>query len=93
MFVRWHVGLGKYLSNGKPECGNRNTYSQEKTQKKMHKLWGIFFISVPGKVYAKCIEKKCREIVQPKLTDAHCSVWLSSRPKHDEPDLCLAANL
>ena len=27
---------------------------------------------MPGKVYAKCFEKKCREIVEPKLTDAEC---------------------
>ena len=33
---------------------------------------GISLISVPGKVYAKCLEKKCRKIVEPKLTDAHC---------------------
>ena len=30
------------------------------------------FIRVPGRVYAKCLEKKCREIVEPKLTDAQC---------------------
>ena len=29
-------------------------------------------IRVPGKVYAKCLEKKCREIVESKLTDAQC---------------------
>ena len=28
--------------------------------------------SVPDKVYAKCFEKKCREIVEPILTDAQC---------------------
>ena len=33
---------------------------------------GIPVISVPGKVYAKCLEKKCREIAEPKLTDAQC---------------------
>ena len=33
---------------------------------------GISLISVPGKVYAKCIEKKCREVVEPLLTDAQC---------------------
>ena len=33
---------------------------------------GISLISVQGKVYAKCLEKKCREIVEPKLTDAQC---------------------
>ena len=38
----------------------------------MHQLWGISLISVPGKVYAKCLEKKCREIVEPKLTDVQC---------------------
>ena len=34
---------------------------------------GIFLISVPGKVYAKYLEKKCREIVEPKLKDAQSS--------------------
>ena len=33
---------------------------------------GISLISVPGKVCAKCSEKKCREIVQLKLTNAQC---------------------
>ena len=33
---------------------------------------GIFLIRAPGKVYANCLEKKCREIVEPKLTDAQC---------------------
>ena len=33
---------------------------------------GISLISVPGKVYAKCLKKKCREIFEPKLTDAQC---------------------
>ena len=30
---------------------------------------GISLISVPGKIYAKCLENKYREIVEPKLTD------------------------
>ena len=33
---------------------------------------GIFLISVPGKVYARCLEQKCREIIEPKLTEAQC---------------------
>ena len=33
---------------------------------------GISLISVADKVYAKCLEKKCHEIVEPKLTDAQC---------------------
>ena len=41
-------------------------------QRKCTNYRGISFISVPGKVYAKCLEKKCREIVEPKLTDAQC---------------------
>ena len=33
---------------------------------------GTSLIGVPGKVHAKCLEKKYREIVEPKLTDAQC---------------------
>ena len=29
----------------------------------------ILFVSLPGKVYAKCLETKCREIVESKLED------------------------
>ena len=28
--------------------------------------------SLPGKVYAKCLERKCREIVESKLEDGQC---------------------
>ena len=30
---------------------------------------GISLLSLPGKVYARCLEKKCREIVESKLED------------------------
>ena len=33
---------------------------------------GISFLSLPGKVYAKCLERKCREIVESKLEDGQC---------------------
>ena len=33
---------------------------------------GISLLSLPGKVYAKCLEKKCREIVESKLEDGQC---------------------
>ena len=33
---------------------------------------GISLFSLPGKVYAKCLERKCREIVESKLEDGHC---------------------
>ena len=39
-------------------------------KRKCTSYWGIFLISVLGKVYAKCLEKKCCEIVEPKLMDA-----------------------
>ena len=33
---------------------------------------GISLLSFPGKVYAKCLERKCREIVESKLEDGQC---------------------
>ena len=33
---------------------------------------GISLLSLPGKVYAKCLERKCREIVESKLKDGQC---------------------
>ena len=33
---------------------------------------GISLRSLPGKVYAKCLERKCREIVESKLEDGRC---------------------
>ena len=41
----------------------------------------ISLISVPDKVYAKCLEKKCHEIVEPKLTDAQCVIKNTSYQK------------
>ena len=34
---------------------------------------GISPLSLPGKVCAKCLERKCREIVESKLKDVQCS--------------------
>ena len=33
---------------------------------------GMSLISLPGKVYVKCLERKCREIVESKLEDGQC---------------------
>ena len=33
----------------------------------------ISLLSLPGKVYAECLERKCREIVESKLEDGQCS--------------------
>ena len=32
----------------------------------------ISLLSLPGKVYEKCLEQKCREIVESKLEDGQC---------------------
>ena len=37
---------------------------------------GISFLSLPGKVYAKCLERKCREIVESKLEDGQCGFFV-----------------
>jgi len=34
--------------------------------------WGILFFSLPEKIYTKCLEKRCREIFEPKLDDVQC---------------------
>ena len=33
---------------------------------------GISLLSLSGKVYAKCLEKRCREIVEPQLRNVQC---------------------
>ena len=33
---------------------------------------GISLLSLPGKVYAKCLERRCREIVEPLLEESQC---------------------
>ena len=37
---------------------------------------GISLLSLPAKVYAKCLGRKCREIVEAKLEDGQCSFRL-----------------
>ena len=56
----------------------------------MHYHRGIFLLSLPGKVYAKCLEKRCRERVEPQLQDAQCGF----RPGRSTigPDLCFSAS-
>ena len=36
----------------------------------------ISFLRLPGKVCAKCLERKCREIVELKLEDDQCGFYL-----------------
>ena len=42
----------------------------------------ISLLSLPGKVYAKCLDTKCRKIVESKLEDGHCGF----RPGHSTTD-------
>ena len=41
-------------------------------EKKCTNYKGISLLSLPGKVYAKCLKKRCHEIVKPQLQDAQC---------------------
>ena len=41
-------------------------------RKKRTNYRGVSLLSLPGKVYAKCLERKCREIVESKLEDCQC---------------------
>ena len=49
------------LPNEKADCKQRTNYR------------GISLLSLPGKVHAKCLERKCREIVESKLEDGKYS--------------------
>ena len=44
---------------------------------------GISLFSLPGEVYDKCLERKCREIVESKLEDGQCS-FCPSRSTTDQ---------
>ena len=49
-----------------------NTYSQKRDKKKCTNYKGICSLSLHRKVYAKCPEKKGREIDEPRFQDAQC---------------------
>ena len=52
---------------------------------------GLSLLSLPGKVYAKCLKRKCREIVESKLEDGQCGFRLS--PSTLDQIFTLEANL
>ena len=43
-----------------------------KTRRECTNYRGISLFSLPEKVYAKCLKKRCREIVKPQLQNAQC---------------------
>ena len=49
--------IPKYKKGDREECSNYR---------------GISLLNIPGKVHAKCLEKKCREIVESELKDGQC---------------------
>ena len=56
---------------------NRCDYSdiQESRLQAMYKLQEISLLSLPEKVYTKCLARKCREIVESKLENGQCCFW------------------
>ena len=48
----------------------------------MYELQRVSLLSLPGTVYAKCLERKYREIVESKLEDGQCDF----RPSHSTTD-------
>ena len=53
----------------------------------------ISLLSLPWKVFAKCLERKCREIVEYKLKNEHWPVRFSSWLQHHRPELESEVNL
>ena len=47
-------------------------------KKKCTNYRGISLLSLPGRVFAKCLKKRCREIVEPQLQDEQCEFHAGS---------------
>jgi len=56
---------------GTVRLANRGNYhhTQEGRQERMPNYQDMSLLSIHGKAYAKCFEKRCREIIKPKLDD------------------------
>ena len=66
--VKWHGVLQGHRKVGKliipiHRKGDRSECTN---------YWGISLLSLQWKVYAKCLVKRCREIIEPKLDDTQC---------------------
>ena len=42
------------------------------SQRECSNYRGISLLSIPGKVYARCLERRCREVVENQLEDEQC---------------------
>jgi len=47
------------------------SFSRRKTEEKALTI-GVYFLSLPGKAHAKCLERRCREIIGQELADTQC---------------------
>ena len=47
-------------------------YTRKSDRKECTNYQRISLLSLPGKVYAKCFKRKCREIMESKLKDGQC---------------------
>ena len=65
---RWHDVLERHRKVGKLIIPmHRKGDRSEGTN-----YWGISLLSLPKRVYAKCLAQRCREIIEPKLDDTQC---------------------
>ena len=70
--VRWLTRVCKVACSTGQAPKQWQTIHKKRYNRKCTNYRSISLISVWGKVYVKCLDKKCREIVEPKLTDAQC---------------------
>ena len=60
------------------------------SQRECKNYRGIYLLSIPVKVYAKCLERRCLEIVKHQLEDGQCgAAW----PQHNGSDFHSPTNL
>ena len=78
--VAWYVTEGQ-RKIGKP--GWPSTYTRSKGDRGEYTNYhGISLLRLPGKVYAKCLEKRCHEIIERELNDTRCSFCPGRSTKH-----------
>ena len=75
--VRWLTRVCRWRGNLKKTPKDRQTVVivpiyKRGERKKCTNYRGISLLSLPEKVYAKCFERKCREIMESKLEDDMC---------------------
>ena len=67
--VKWPGVLEGHRKVGKLGCSSGFILTHKKGDRNYR---GISTLGLSGKVYFKCLEKRCREIIEPKLGDVRC---------------------